>query len=415
MKRPNLQGNILVLDLQSELDPQYNRTKSFHGQPFVWCMLHNFGGTLGLHGSIRRVNEEIPRAAAMQDSTMVGVGITPEGIHQNFVVYEFALEKAWQYQEVNRKKWIKHYARNRYGFESKVIEHAWLLLLRSVYAYEGQTKLHGKYTYCRRPSLRIQPFSWYSEKDVRKALGKFITIAANETFELNHLFERDLVDLSRQMLQNQADALYLSLVDVYNKRNSTQLASLSHKFLDLLSDLDSLLATHNDFLLGNFLEAAKARGSDEDEQKQLEFNARNQITLWGPNGQINDYATKQWSGIVRDYYLPRWSLFLDELKASLEQHKWFSQKKFQADVFKRVEYPFNIDRKVYPTQPQGKLYSVQKLISLQQTPTHPQENQRSWQNSCMKSGLKFDPTNFREYFSILNILIIFCTKKLSSN
>lgn len=50
-------GHMLVLDLQSELYPQYERTSSFHGQPFIWCMLHNFGGTLGMHGSINVVNE----------------------------------------------------------------------------------------------------------------------------------------------------------------------------------------------------------------------------------------------------------------------------------------------------------------------------------------------------------------------
>lgn len=50
-------GRLLVLDLQSELFPQYSRTKSFYGQPFIWCMLHNFGGTLGMHGSLDIVNE----------------------------------------------------------------------------------------------------------------------------------------------------------------------------------------------------------------------------------------------------------------------------------------------------------------------------------------------------------------------
>lgn len=50
-------GRMLVLDLQSEQYPQYERTNSFYGQPFIWCMLHNFGGTLGMHGSIDVVNE----------------------------------------------------------------------------------------------------------------------------------------------------------------------------------------------------------------------------------------------------------------------------------------------------------------------------------------------------------------------
>lgn len=50
-------GKMLVLDLQAEQKPFYNRTESFHGQPFIWCMLHNFGATLGMHGSINVLNE----------------------------------------------------------------------------------------------------------------------------------------------------------------------------------------------------------------------------------------------------------------------------------------------------------------------------------------------------------------------
>ena len=30
-----------------------------------------------------------------------------------------------------------------------------------------------------------------------------------------------------------------------------------------------------------------------------------QITLWGPNGEILDYAAKQWSGLFVAYYTPR--------------------------------------------------------------------------------------------------------------
>jgi alpha-N-acetylglucosaminidase len=314
-----LQGNILVLDLQSEQHPQYNRTKSFYGQPFIWCMLHNFGGTQGMHGSIRLVNAEIPRAAIMENSTMMGVGITPEGIHQNYVVYEFALEKAWQHQQINHKRWIKYFSNVRYGFASKEIEHAWLMLLKSVYAFERSENIRGKYTFCRRPTLKWQPWKWYDEKFVRKALGKFVTIAGdNETVAINDLFKRDLVDLTRQFLQNQADALYVSIVNAFRKKkNLKQFVFLSEHFLDLLTDLDALLGTHNDFLLGNFIESAKALASNDAERKQFEFNARNQITLWGPSGQIVDYATKQWNGIFEDYYRPRWSLFFGQLRNSL--------------------------------------------------------------------------------------------------
>lgn len=78
---------------------------------------------------------------------MVGVGITPEGIFQNYVVYQFALEKAWNYKEINHKKWVRFYARTRYGIEREdpalsMVEHGWLLMLKSVYSYEGEIKLN---------------------------------------------------------------------------------------------------------------------------------------------------------------------------------------------------------------------------------------------------------------------------------
>lgn len=50
---------MIVLDLQSEQFPQYTRLQSYYGQPFIWCMLHNFGGTLGMFGSAEIINKVI--------------------------------------------------------------------------------------------------------------------------------------------------------------------------------------------------------------------------------------------------------------------------------------------------------------------------------------------------------------------
>ena len=54
--RVTSQGKMIVLDLYSEVSPQYTRLDSFYGQPFIWCMLHNFGGTVGMYGVIDNVN-----------------------------------------------------------------------------------------------------------------------------------------------------------------------------------------------------------------------------------------------------------------------------------------------------------------------------------------------------------------------
>ncbi len=41
------QGRLVLLDLYAEVFPLWSRTQSFYGAPFIWCMLHNFGGNTG--------------------------------------------------------------------------------------------------------------------------------------------------------------------------------------------------------------------------------------------------------------------------------------------------------------------------------------------------------------------------------
>ena len=48
---------MIVLDVAGSERPQYNRWHSFYGQPFIWCMLGNFGGNHGMYGKLETVNE----------------------------------------------------------------------------------------------------------------------------------------------------------------------------------------------------------------------------------------------------------------------------------------------------------------------------------------------------------------------
>jgi len=60
----------------------------------------------------------------------------------------------------------------------------------------------------------------------------------------------------------------------------------SQELLELLLNMDKLLATDEHFLLGIWLENAKNLSISDDEQRLYEYNARNQITLWGPDGNV---------------------------------------------------------------------------------------------------------------------------------
>jgi alpha-N-acetylglucosaminidase len=59
---------------------------------------------------------------------MIGVGLTPEGIEQNDVIYDFMMETIWYTSPVDLDKWVTNYAHRRYGFINQDIISAWHLL-----------------------------------------------------------------------------------------------------------------------------------------------------------------------------------------------------------------------------------------------------------------------------------------------
>ena len=77
-----------MLDLNALENPVWNRTQSFYGVPFALCMLHNFGERPGLFGRLPNAATAPPLALAESaPGTLVGTGMTPEGINTNPIVY----------------------------------------------------------------------------------------------------------------------------------------------------------------------------------------------------------------------------------------------------------------------------------------------------------------------------------------
>lgn len=117
----------------------------------------------------------------------------------------------------------------------------------------------------------------------------------------------DLVDITRQVFANAFINVYDDLLSYWNTGNTTEVQSQGLKLIDLLIDLDTVLATDETFILGKWIaDARRWSNSNDSYADYLEYNARNQVTLWGPSAQINDYGSKQWAGLVSSYYIPRY-------------------------------------------------------------------------------------------------------------
>ena len=90
-------------------------------------------------------------------------------------------------------------------------------------------------------------------------------------------------------------------------------SNIGKNLTGLLTTLDSVLLTNPAFSLSTWLSAARAATSNATGPKFYEYDARNQITLWGPDGEISDYASKSWGGLLSGYYVPRWQIFVNYL------------------------------------------------------------------------------------------------------
>lgn len=336
-------GRLLVLDLQSEQWPQYDLYQMYYNQPFIWCMLHNFGGTLGMFGNTQTINNDVYEVRSRMNSTMIGIGLTPEGINQNYVVYDLMLESAWRKQPVpDMEEWVAKYAERRYGCNATFT--AWKYLLRSVYSFNSLNRIRGKYVVTRRPSFKIHPWAWYKSKDLFKAFEEFVYVTDNNC--LNSAgYVHDLVDLTRQALQYRAEQIYTNLV-LDRLSNTWVFNATINQFLDAMFDMERILTANEHFTAGGWLDGAKRLAKNDDETYLYQLNSRNQITMWGPNGEISDYACKQWAELFHYYYIPRWSMFLNAALVAKTRNEIFDEKRTQNIIKATVEKQFqfvNID------------------------------------------------------------------------
>lgn len=360
-------GRMIVLDLFAESKPVYQWTESFYGQPFIWCMLHNFGGNHGLFGTVEAINHGPFAARCFPNSTMVGTGLVPEGIEQNDMVYELMNELGWRQEPLDLPSWVTRYAERRYGTPNAAAASAWRLLLRSVYNCTGVCVNHNHSPLVRRPSLRMDTELWYNASDVYEAWR--LLLSAGAELGSSSTFRYDLVDVTRQAAQQLVSDYYLSIRRAFQSHALPELLTAGGVLVyDLLPELDSLLSSHSLFLLGRWLESARAVATSDQEAEQYELNARNQVTLWGPGGNILDYANKQLGGLVLDYYGVRWSLFVSALVESLNSGSPFHQDQFNQAVF-QVERGFVYNKKRYPAVPVGDTLEISRKLFLKYYPS----------------------------------------------
>ncbi|EDV26541.1 uncharacterized protein TRIADDRAFT_54660 [Trichoplax adhaerens] len=357
---PIPKGRIVILDLFAEVEPQYHRSNSFFGHPFIWCMLNNFGGNAGMYGTFETITEGAISAYDMKNSTMIGTGMAPEGIGNNYIMYDLMAEMGWRKIAVDVRDWVVVYTERRYGGLDENIIKAWLRLSETVYNCNDMRQYHCRALPAVRPSLKIANDVWYSADDIFFAWEHMLR--ANNEFISEETFQYDIVDVTRQALQELAFIMYKKVTQCYHDNNQETLKTAGGELIELFTDMDTLLGTNSHFLLGRWVADALQHSNNISIKQQLRFNALNQITLWGPSKSIlHDYANKMWNGLVDKFYKKRWLMFIKALSDSISNNILFDQQKFNLAV-QKFEAAWASENNTYATTSSGSSVTVSKQL-----------------------------------------------------
>jgi len=360
--------NLIVLDLWAEASPAWKKTEGFYGKSFVWCMLHNFGGRPGLYGMLPSVNQGPIEAMKTYGNQVVGIGLTPEAIDTNPIMYDLVSEMNWRDSSVDLNHWVSDYAHRRYGQALNCSQKTWQYLQNSVYncsiVQEGATgSVIGA-----RPSLSIvrtgccaptKPF--YRSADVFQAWEALLD--CSDALQALETYRNDLVLVGTQVLSDISYNLHLEIVHTFNvTKNQSRFLELTRDFSELIIDLNTLLQTQKDFLLGPWISNARSMGITSEEADLYEWNARTQITLWGTKKSfLSGYAYKLWAGLVKDFYGARWLLFFQKLWDSLQNGQPFNQEGFNEQV-ENLEEQWTLQHNPYSLIPTGDTVLISKAL-----------------------------------------------------
>lgn len=340
-------GRMVILDLMCEARPMWNQTGAFCGKPWLWCNIQDWGGTVFLGGALSTTVADLPAARIDPErGRLAGLGFVNEGLGYNPVVYDLLYEMAWLDGPVDLEDWITDYAHYRYGKLSGDAARGWRILKDTVYTAPHHTRSIIDHV----PSLEAAPGVPYDNVQLARAWRSLLGAASDLSGVDTYRF--DVVNVARQVLSNHAAVLYRRVVETHRGADADAFQAASADFLQLMLDIDALLATRPEFLLGRCLEDAKRWGATDAERAVFEWNARRVLTLWGQTPSIDDYARKEWSGMVRGYYHKRWKAYLEQVGVSLEGKQAFDKAAF-AQKQRQWMAQWSDQKETYPTKPSG--------------------------------------------------------------
>lgn len=321
---------LVVLDLNGST---YGGHQNFWGYPFVAGNLHNFGGRINLHGDLPLLASNQYLTARQKAPNTIGSGLFMESIVQNPVYYALAFEMPFHQDTVTLDKWLDSYVLRTYGDSSATARQAWDILLKGPYS-RGTNGVEFSSIIAARPAIRVKKSGpnagFHIPYDPQSLLeAERLLLADAEKLKTSEPYRFDVVDVQRQIMSNLGQEIHRAAADAYLEGDLTAFTLHSNRFLELLLDVDTLLASRTEWNFDCWVTDARRWGTTSEEKELLERDATALVTYWGftPGYTCRqfDYSWREWAGLIRRYYYARWKMFYTMLAESLQNGKPYSE------------------------------------------------------------------------------------------
>ncbi|KAB8236602.1 tim-barrel domain-containing protein [Aspergillus alliaceus] len=215
---------MLILDLFSKSEPQWQRTKSYFGKPWIGCQLHGFGRNMGLYGQIMNVTLSLIDALESPDS-LVGFRLTMEGQEENEIIYDLLLVQAWSAEPIEIKAYFENGVSGRYAGNHSVpreLYTAWDMMRTTAYHNTNlTTRAVAKPIFELSPDIKGLLYRAgnhgttmnYDDSILIKVWSLFMDERKKELILwMNPAYQYDMLDITRQLLGNAFTAAYSDLM-----------------------------------------------------------------------------------------------------------------------------------------------------------------------------------------------------------
>lgn len=361
---------MLLLDIGNDRYPGiWHDTHAFDGKQWVYGYVHNYGGSNPVYGDLDFYRRDLAALAADRGKGRLnGFGMFPEGLHSNSIVYANAYDLAWGRGGASTADWLHGHLAARYGAASPGIDAAWAKLAKGAYAtrywaprwWENKA---GGYLFFKRPTAAAT--GWPAPPGDPVALRQGIDALLDQAMQLGDepLYRYDLVDVTRHYALLRLDARVRQAVTAYATGDVAAGDTAAAGIEPLARAIDLLLGNQQE-TLSSWIDMARAYGRTPEDARAFVVDAKAQVTLWGGEGNLADYASKAWQGLVADFYLPRWQRFLRDRRAAAVAGRTFDDAAF-GNGMKAWERDWVADTKSYSrVRPRDVIAQARTVLTL---------------------------------------------------